>query len=155
MLLNAFDKLPKHVMILSGDVHNSMSIQISDNVWEFLCAPMNSTGHPISTAGDPPFGGTFDSEGRDVQIKWTLGFPNNVHYSRLRGTSYGVVQINNVMKTARPEDKGPGYQWVAYDEPQVVVRFHDGYTGRLLYAEGISAAQAEREHEGEAETEKP
>lgn len=65
--------------------------------------------------------------------------------SRLRGTSYGVVQINNVMKSARPEGKGPGYQWIAYDEPQVVVRFHDGYTGRLLYAEGISAAEAKAE----------
>ena len=28
--------------------------------------------------------------------------------------------------------------WTAYDSPQVVVRFHDGYTGKLVYAEGIS-----------------
>ena len=47
-----------------------------------------------------------------------------------------MVQVNNVFKSGRPE--GPGYQWVAYDSPQVVVRFHDGYSGKLVYAEGVS-----------------
>jgi len=47
-----------------------------------------------------------------------------------------VVQVNNVLKSGRPE--GRGYQWVAYDAPQVVVRFHDGYTGKLVYAESVS-----------------
>ncbi|MFH1922274.1 MAG: hypothetical protein ABIP48_20620 [Planctomycetota bacterium] len=32
---------------------------------------------------------------------------------------------------------------IAYDSPQVVVRFHDGYTGKLLYAEGISLVDLE------------
>ena len=40
---------------------------------------------------------------------------------------------------------GPGYQYLAFDEPQVVVRFHDGYTGDLLYAEGISTLDAKPE----------
>ena len=48
------------------------------------------------------------------------------------------IQVNNVMRVARPD--GPGYQWLAYDGPQVVVRFHDGYTGRLVYAESIPLA---------------
>ncbi|MFW6164178.1 MAG: hypothetical protein ACODAJ_15530 [Planctomycetota bacterium] len=66
------------------------------------------------------------------------GYPDDVHYSRLNSTVYAVVQVNNCLRSALP--KGPGIRWVAYDAPQVVVRFHDGYTGRLLYAEGISTA---------------
>ncbi len=141
-LLQAFDALAKPVLILTGDVHNSFAVRITDNVWEFMCGPMNSQGHPIATAGDPPFGGPYESAGRTVQIRWVAGWPNNVHYSRLQSTLYTVVQVNNVLKTARP--KGPGYQWVAYDAPQVVVRFHDGYTGKLLYAEAVSTADVGR-----------
>jgi len=48
-----------------------------------------------------------------------------------------VVSVNNVMKTARPE--GSGYQFVAYDQPQVIVSFYDGYTGKLVYAEAVSS----------------
>ena len=76
-----------------------------------------------------------------MKIKWVGGFPDNVHYTRLRSTYYAVVQVNNVFKSARPE--GPGYQWIAYDSPQVVVYFHDGYTGKPVYAEGISLVDLE------------
>jgi hypothetical protein len=44
------------------------------------------------------------------------------------------------MKAAKPE--GVGYQYVSYDEPQVIVQFYDGYTGKLVYAEGISTLDA-------------
>ncbi len=137
ILLEALDELDKPVLIFTGDVHNSMSAQISDNVWEFLCGPMGSTAHPIGTAGRMPFGGWWKSQGRQVKIKWVAGFPDNVHYSRLRNTYYAVVRVNNIMRAIKPE--GTGYQFVAYDQPQVVVEFHDGYTGKLMYAEGISA----------------
>jgi hypothetical protein len=106
-----------------------------------MCGPLNSAAHPIGTAGKPPFGGCYDSAGRKVKIKWVAGFPDNVHYTRLHGTYYATVQVNNVFKSARPE--GAGCQWIAYDSPQVVVRFHDGYTGKLLYAEGISLVDLE------------
>ena len=58
VLLELFDSLSKPVLIFTGDVHNSFSIQISDNVWEFMCGPLNSAAHPIGTAGKPPFGTT-------------------------------------------------------------------------------------------------
>lgn len=135
-LLDALDAVDKPVLLLTGDVHNSFAVQVTDNVWEFMCGPMNSAAHPIGTAGKPKFGGWYDSAGRKVKIKWVAGFPDNVHYTRLHSTYYTVVQVNNVFKSGKPE--GPGYQWVAYDSPQVVVRFHDGYTGKLVYAEGIS-----------------
>jgi hypothetical protein len=38
----------------------------------------------------------------------------------------------------RPE--GPGLRLAAFDRPTVTVRWHDAYTGRLLYAETVAAA---------------
>jgi phosphodiesterase/alkaline phosphatase D-like protein len=142
-LIPELDNIEKPVLIFTGDVHNAVAVQMTDNVWEFMCGPMNSAGHPIGTAGLPPFGGWFDSEGRTVKVKWIAGFPDNVHYSRQRNTYYAVVQINNIMRAARPD--GVGYQFVPYDEPQVIVQFYDGYSGRLVYAEGISTADAKRD----------
>lgn len=140
LVLNELDKIEKPILIFTGDVHNSFAVQMTDNVWEFMVGPLNSAGHPIGTAGLPPFGGWFDSEGRKVKVKWVAGFPDNVHYSRQRNTYYAVVKFNNIMQAAKPQ--GIGYQYVAYDEPQVVVQFFDGYTGKLVYAEGISTADS-------------
>ncbi len=141
ILLNHFDRLGKPVLIFTGDVHNSLAARITENVWEFLCGPMGSNAHPVGTAGGMPYGGRWTSQGRPVTIRWIAGFPDNVHYSRLRNAYFAVVQVNNVMKAPRPE--GVGYQFVAYDVPQVVVRFHDGYSGRLEYAEAISPLDCE------------
>jgi phosphodiesterase/alkaline phosphatase D-like protein len=135
-VLEALDEIDKPILFFSGDVHNSMSVRVTDNIWEFMVGPMGSTAHPIGTAGRMPFGGNWKSQGRPVQIKWVAGFPDNVKYDRLRSTYYSVVSVNNVMKTAKPE--GSGYQFVAYDEPQVIVSFYDGYTGKLVYAEAVS-----------------
>ena len=138
-LIELFDHVDKPVLVLTGDVHSSAAVQITDNVWEFLCGPMNSTNHPIGTCGGGtmPFAGPWQSQGRPVHVRWIGSFPDNVHYSRLRQPYYAVIQINNVSRSPKPE--GVGLQWIAFDAPQAVVRFHDGYTGRLVYAEGISA----------------
>lgn len=139
-LTAVLDKLEKPVLLLTGDVHHPVAAQITDNVWEFLVSPVNSANHPIGTAGLPPLGGWFDSEGRTIKIKWLGGYPDNVHYLRQRHTVYSVINVNNIVKAGRKE--GPGYQFLAYDAPQVVVSFHDGYTGELLYSEGISTLDA-------------
>lgn len=139
-ILPVFDRIEKPVLIFTGDVHHPFAVQISDNVWEFVCSPMNSAGHPLGTAGLPPLGGWFDSEGRKVKIKWAGGLPDNVHYLRQRQTFYTLVQVNNVVKVPTPA--GTGVQYIAYDQPQVVVSFYDGFSGRMLYAEGISTADA-------------
>ncbi|HIE99332.1 MAG: alkaline phosphatase D family protein [Fuerstiella sp.] len=139
-LTAVLDDLQKPVLLLTGDVHHPVAAQITDNVWEFLISPVNSANHPIGTAGLPPLGGWFDSEGRTIKIKWLGGYPDNVHYLRQRHTVYSVITINNIVKAGRKE--GPGYQFLAYDAPQVVVSFHDGYTGDLLYSEGISTLDA-------------
>jgi phosphodiesterase/alkaline phosphatase D-like protein len=140
-LLKVFDGLGKPVLLFTGDLHNAFAVQISDNVWEFMTGPFNSFDHPRATAGNPPYGGWFDSEGTKVKIKWVAGFPNELSYQRLRSKFYGVVQVNNALKSGRPES--PGLHWVAYDAPQVVVRIHDAWTGDLVYAEGISTLDAE------------
>ncbi len=139
-LTNLLDELPKPVLLLTGDVHHPVAAQITDNVWEFLVSPVNSANHPIGTAGLPPLGGWFDSEGRTIKVKWLGGYPDNVHYLRQRHTVYSVISVNNIVKAGRKE--GPGYQFLAYDAPQVVVSFHDGYSGELLYSEGISTLDA-------------
>ena len=139
-LTTVLDAIPKPVLLLTGDVHHPVAAQITDNVWEFLVSPVNSANHPIGTAGLPPLGGWFDSEGRTIKIKWLGGYPDNVHYLRQRHTVYSVISVNNIVKAGRKE--GPGYQFLAYDAPQVVVSFHDGYTGELLYSEGISTIDA-------------
>lgn len=139
-LTAVLDDLPKPVLLLTGDVHHPVAAQITDNVWEFLVSPVNSANHPIGTAGLPPLGGWFDSEGRTIKIKWLGGYPDNVHYLRQRHTVYSVISVNNIVKAGRKE--GPGYQFLAYDAPQVVVSFHDGYSGELLYSEGISTLDA-------------
>lgn len=139
-LTRVLDKLPKPVLLLTGDVHQPVAAQITDNVWEFLVCPVNSANHPIGTAGLPPLGGWFDSEGRTIKIKWLGGYPDNVHYLRQRHTVYAVISVNNVVKAGRKT--GAGYQFLAYDAPQVVVQFRDGYSGELLYSEGISTLDA-------------
>ena len=52
----------------------------------------------------------------------------------VRQPIYTVVQINNVFDN-RVDAKAP--RWVAFPRPQVVVQYHDGFTGDLLYAESI------------------
>ncbi|TWT64534.1 alkaline phosphatase D family protein [Rubinisphaera italica] len=139
-LLDLMDQIKKPILIFTGDVHASASIKITDNVWEMMCGPLGSTGHPLGTLGNPPTGGMWSSMGRDVEMRWVAGFPNNLPYQRIRNTFYGMVQVNNVLKVASPEGNQP--QWTAFDEPTVTIRWHDGYNGSLMYAETISTMDA-------------
>ena len=138
-LIDALDEIEKPILIFTGDVHTSASVKITNNVWEMMCGPLGSTGHPLGTLGNPPTGGKWQSMGRPVHLRWVAGFPNNLPYQKIRNTYYGVVQVNNILKVASPTG---GYQFNAYDIPQVVVRWHDGYTGRLVYAESITMDDA-------------
>ena len=53
VLLEALDAIHKPVLILTGDVHHPFAAQVTDNVWEFLCSPINSANHPLGTAAAP------------------------------------------------------------------------------------------------------
>lgn len=146
-ILEELDQIDKPIMFFTGDVHASVSAQITDNLWEFMVAPFNSNGHPIGTLGNMPFTGWYDAEGRWVRVKWVGSGPNNVHYSRLHRTFFAVVRVNNVFAAPRPDAKGPGprpdaegpgYQFIPYDYPQVIVTWYDGYTGQPAYSETVS-----------------
>lgn len=139
-LLNLFDDIKKPILIFTGDVHHATSVKITDNVWEMMCGPLGSTGHPLNTLGNPPLGGDWESQGRKVQIRWCAGFPNNLPFQRTRNTYYGIVQVNNVTPVGKPD--GPGHQFIAQQAPTVTVRWHDGYTGKLVYAETVSTLDA-------------
>ena len=142
-LLRFFDDVEKPVVILTGDLHNAYVLQVSDNVWECLIAPLNSGNHNLASAGNPPMGGWFDSEGWPVKIKWVSSFPNQLSFLQLRNNYYGVISVNNIIKSAQGEEAG--YHFIAYDEPQIVVQLYDAYTGKLVYAEGISTLDAKFE----------
>lgn len=138
LLLDAMDAMDKQIIWVTGDVHNAMAIRISDNVWEFLAGPLNSSRHPIGTCGGMPCGGPWNSLGRDVMVRWAAPSPDDTPYWLNHNAFYCIVQVNNVLRCPRRDTAG--VRDIAYDAPQVVFRFHDAYTGRLVYAESISTA---------------
>ena len=142
-ILAELDRIDKPILFLTGDVHASVSARITDNIWEFMVAPFNSNGHPIGTLGNMPYSGWYNAEGRWVRIRWVGSGPNNVHYSRLHRTFFAVVRVNNVFASPRPDGEGPGYQFIPYPHPQVIVTWCDGYTGRMVYSETVSLLDLE------------
>jgi phosphodiesterase/alkaline phosphatase D-like protein len=133
-LISLFDGLGKKVFILTGDLHNSFVVKITENVWEMASGPHNSLNHRLNEEAGRPINGVFRSGPRECEIRWSTAFLPDVPRHELRQPVFTVVQINNVLNN--PTDGGTS-RWVAYPQPQVVFRFHDGVTGRLLYAEGI------------------
>ncbi|MBT4863991.1 MAG: hypothetical protein HON53_02575, partial [Planctomycetaceae bacterium] len=107
--------------------------------------PFSSNGHPIGTLGNMPYTGWYNAEGRWARIKWVGSGPNNVHYSRLHRTFFAIVRVNNVFSSPRPDGEGPGYQFIPYPHPQVIVTWYDGYTGRHVYSETVSPLDLETE----------
>ena len=133
-LVKFWDSLGKPVLVLTGDVHNSYSVRVTDRIWELASGPHNSRNHRADAVGNPPPNGTFDSAGRKCEIRWSSYFLPDVPAPLVRQPIYTVVQVNNVFDN-RLEEKTA--RWVRYPHPQVVVQFHDGLTGDLLYAESI------------------
>jgi hypothetical protein len=137
-LIDAFDKLRQPVFVLTGDLHNSFVIRISDNVWEMASGPHNSNNHLASDEGDRPANGRFKYGPREVDIRWSTYFRPEVPRKHLLQPTYCVVQVNNVF--SNPLKLGEE-RWVAYPRPQVIFQYFDGRTGKLRYAESILAAE--------------
>jgi phosphodiesterase/alkaline phosphatase D-like protein len=134
-LIRAWDALGKPVFVLTGDLHNSFAIKITDRVWEFASGPHNSNNHIARDEGDRPASGPFDSRGRPCEIRWSSYFLNDVPRDQLLHPLYCVVQVNNVFNS--PLKVGEE-RWVAYPRPQVVIQYYDGRTGELRYAEAVT-----------------
>ena len=137
-LIDFWNEIGKPVFVITGDLHNSFVIKISDNVWEFAGGPHNSGQHPLSSEGNRQPNGKFEYAGREVEIRWSsFAMPDTPSHLRNR-VLYCIAQINNVWRNPKEDDKD---RWVAYPRPQMVVQYYDGLTGNLLYAESILAAE--------------
>ena len=135
-LIAEWDKIGKPVFVMTGDLHNSFAIKVTDNVWEFCCGPHNSVNHvPLNDESDRPATGKFKFGPRECDIRWSSYIlPDLPRLERLY-PYFCVVQVNNVFNM--PKQLG-GKRLVAYPHPQVVFQYYNGRTGELAYAEAIS-----------------
>lgn len=133
-LIRFWDSLRKPVIVMTGDLHNSFAVKVTDTVWEFAAGPHNSQNHPAPSEGNRPANGRFDSRGRPCEIRWSSYIRTDVP-ARLRyWPIYAVAQVNNVFNN--PTKEGVD-RWVAYPKPHLVIQYYDGITGDLLYAEPV------------------
>ena len=116
-LLSEWDKLTKPVFLLTGDLHNSFAIRITDNVWEFASGPHESNNHHIGSEGHRPLNGPFQYGPRQCEILWSTYLLPDTPRAFRRTPSFCVVQVNNV--TNNPVEEGVD-RWIAFPRPQVV-----------------------------------
>ncbi len=135
-LIKAWDQLDKKVFVLTGDLHNSFVIKITDNVWEFASGPHNSSNHYYTDEGDRPATGRFKYGPRACDIRWSTWFKNDIPRANLQHPTYCVVQVNNVFNN--PKNLGEE-RWIAFERPQVIFQYFNGRTGELRYAEALNA----------------
>jgi alkaline phosphatase D len=135
-LIEEWDKLGKKVFVMTGDLHNSFAIKVTDNVWEFCCGPHNSVNHvPKNDESDRPATGKWTFGPRECDIRWSSYIlPDLPRLERLY-PHFCVVQVNNVFNM--PQKLGDK-RLVAYPHPQVIFQYYDGRTGELAYAESIT-----------------
>jgi hypothetical protein len=136
-LINFWDKLKKPVFVLTGDLHNSFVIKITDNVWEFASGPHNSNNHWASDEGGRPANGKFKHGPRECDIRWSTFYLTDIPRDQLLHPNFCVVQVNNVFNNPKSVH---GTRWVAFPRPQVIFRYFNGRTGELKYAESVLAA---------------
>ncbi len=135
-LIRFWDGLKKPVIVMTGDLHNSWVIKVTDRVWECASGPHNSQNHPAVSEGGRPPNGPFDSRGRMCDIRWSSYIRNDTPTRLRRWPIYAVAQINNVFGSPKEEGKT---RWAAYPKPHVVIQYFDGRSGEMLYAEPIHA----------------
>jgi len=135
-LINLFDKQDKPVFVLTGDLHNSFVIKITDNVWEMASGPHNSNNHWASDEGDRPANGKFKYGPRECEIRWSTYYRTDIPRDQLLHPNYCVVQVNNVFNNPKKVD---GTRWVAFPRPQVIFKYYNGRTGKLKYAQSVLA----------------
>ena len=142
-LIRFWDTLEKPVFVMTGDLHNSFAIQITDRVWEFCSGPHNSVNHvPSLDEANRPVTGLFQSGDRTCDIRWsTYVLPDLPRLQRLY-PHYLVVQINNVFNM--PTQLG-GERPVSFPHPQVLFQYHEGRTGNLVYAESVVKPRTEEQ----------
>lgn len=135
-LVQFWDGLGKPVCVMTGDLHNSFAIQITNRVWEFCCGPHNSVNHvPKLDEGDRPITGWYTTGPRQCDIRWSSYILPDIPRLDRCYPYYCVVQVNNVFNM--PPKLGET-RWVAYPHPQIVLQYFDGRTGQLSYSQTLA-----------------
>jgi alkaline phosphatase D len=131
------DKVKRPVFVITGDLHNSFAIKVTESVWEFASAPHNSPNHRSAVdAGGLPIQGKFQYGPRACDVRWSTYVMEDIPREHRRFPNYCVVQVNNVFNNPiTPENP----RWVAFPKPYVMFQFFDGNTGDLKYVETIHA----------------
>ncbi|MGH9661300.1 MAG: alkaline phosphatase D family protein [Bryobacteraceae bacterium] len=135
-LIRFWDSLGKPVIVMTGDLHNSFAVKVTDRVWEFGSGPHNSANHPARSEGGRLANGPFDSRGRKVEIRWSSHVRDDVPTPLRPWPYYAVAQVNNVYASPVRRDRT---RWAAFPKPHLLIQYYDGITGDLLYAEPIHA----------------
>ena len=135
ILIQEWDKLGKKVFVMTGDLHNSFAIKVTENIWEFCCGPHNSVNHvPKFDEMNRPATGKFKFGPRQCDIQWSSYIlPDLERLDRLY-PHFCIVQVNNVFNM--PKNLG-GRRLVAYPHPQVIFQYFNGRTGELAYSETV------------------
>lgn len=135
-LIKFWESLERPVFVMTGDLHNSFAIKISDRVWEFCSGPHNSVNHiPKNDEDDRPPTGPYTFGGRTCDIHWSSYLLSDLPRMERLYPFFLIVQVNNVFNT--PQKLGD-QRWMAYPQPQVVLQYYDGRTGELQYAESVT-----------------
>ena len=136
-LISFWETLERPVFVMTGDLHNSFAIKITERIWEFCCGPHNSVNHvPALDESNRPATGKFKFGPRECDIRWSSYIlPDLPRLERLY-PHFAVVQVNNVFNM--PQKLGDT-RWVAYPQPQVIFQYYNGRTGELAYAESVTS----------------
>ena len=136
LLITEWENIGKPVFVLTGDLHNSFAIRVTEKIWEFCMGPHNSVNHvPKFDEADRPVTGKWKFGPRECEIRWSSYILPDVPRLERLYPYFCVVQVNNVFNM--PQQLGDT-RWVAYPHPQVIFQYYDGRTGDLAYAESIS-----------------
>ncbi|MDJ0657111.1 MAG: alkaline phosphatase D family protein [Xanthomonadales bacterium] len=135
-LIDLLEASGKTVIILTGDLHNAYSIQLSSNIWEFAVGPIGALNRTVKNDQAHLVGanGVMRQGSFNADIRWGTWFHKETPPRLRRTPVYTIVQVNNVIDS--PGEDG-STRWVAYERPQVVVQFFHAVTGKLLYAESV------------------
>lgn len=136
-LIRFWDGLGKPVLVLTGDIHMSYTIKVTDRIWETASGPHNSQHHIVGRKGFPP-NGEFDSRGRRCDIRWSSYLANDIDPGYRRLPFYTVVQVNNAFNN--PVEPGKD-RWMCWPRPHVIFQQYHGLTGELVYAETVHATK--------------
>ncbi len=135
-LIKFWNTLGKKVFILSGDLHNSYAVKITDSVWEFASGPHNSVNHRPTDEGNRPVNGTFKYGPRACEIRWSTTAMGDIPRDARKFPHFCIIKVNNVFNN--PKTIG-GKRMIAYPVPQVLFQFYDAQTGELKYVESVLA----------------